>query len=416
MNVPRWLSRGFAIVSVTLALLLLAAAAVLEVLLGRIDARPELPIMLAILAIVASYPIVGALLVLRQPGNRVGWLFSAIGLGIGVNMAGDSYAYYDHVAAAGLPGVVAAAWAASWIWILTIPVALSFTLMLFPDGRLPSRRWRPVAWLALTIAAAWALSAALVPGPLYEFGFDNPFGVEGAAGIIEAAERVTLFAFLLLIPVSGAAVVVRLRRAVGIERQQMKWFVFVAAIAVGSLAIAGVLAATFGDAPPGEETWLFRIALVAWITGLAAFSALPVAVAIAILRYRLYDIDLIIRRTLVYGAMTATLAAVYVGGVLALQAVLGTFTEGNALAVAASTLGVAALFRPLRHRLQIAVDRRFYRSRYDAQRTLEAFDQRLRDEVDLHSLTDELCAIVQSTMQPSSASVWVRRGEERGGP
>jgi hypothetical protein len=272
-------------------------------------------------------------------------------------------------------------------------------LLLFPTGRLPSRRWRPVAWLTVAFVVVGVVLAALSPGAyLGSLGpIRNPLGIEGLTGIYKA---VFFTMAPLLIVAAVLSVFVRLRRSVGIERQQLKWFAYaVAAFAVGIILVSVI---TVVDTPP----W-FERAGVAFFT--LAGAAYPIAIGIAILRYRLYDIDRIINRTLVYGSLTAMLALVYLGGVVGLQATLRVLTgQGSTLAVVASTLAIAALFSPLRLRVQRFVDRRFYRRKYDAAKTLAAFGSRLRNETDLEALGDDLVGVTSATMQPEHVSLWLR--------
>jgi hypothetical protein len=233
----------------------------------------------------------------------------------------------------------------------------------------------------------------------------NPVGIAGSFDLMDAASGLGWMFMGLSVALAAAALVVRLRRSTGFERQQLKWIAFAAAI-TGVAVVADVL--SFFASLEGDRISQLRVVLLG-----IGFSAFPVAAGTAILRYRLYDIDVVINRTLVYGALTATLAATYLGSVLLLQLLLNGVTGDSGLAVAGSTLAVAGLFRPARGRIQAAVDRRFFRRRYDAQRTLEAFSSRLRDEVDLRALSSELNAVVHETLQPAHLSLWLR---SPGGP
>jgi hypothetical protein len=274
-------------------------------------------------------------------------------------------------------------------------------LLLFPTGRLPGRRWRPLAWLVVAFVSVGVALSAFSPGAyLGSLGpIRNPLGVEGLTG----AYKALLYAGAPLL--FGAAVLslfVRLRRAEGVERQQLKWFAYAAAMfALGIVLIVIPLAV---DTP----SWYVRAATAVFT---AAGTAIPIAIGIAILRYRLYDIDLLINRTLVYGSLTVMLALVYFGGVAATQAVFRTLTgqeEQPQIAVVASTLLIAALFTPLRRRIQSFIDRRFYRSKYDARKTLEGFSAKLRDQTDLEALNNNLVGVVRDTMQPAHTSLWLR--------
>ena len=347
-----------------------------------------------------AFATVGALVAARLPENRIGWLFCVTGVAMGI---GDlAYQYADQVlygSARGLPaGDVAA-----WLQNLGVPPAfglLGLALLLFPDGHVPSRRWRPAVVPGLVGVAFVVIGYALRPGALDE-PFEtvvNPLGVPGAFGLMDVVAN---FGWIFMgagVALAALAMRSRLRRARGFERQQLKWIAFAASIA--GVVIVAAFASFFLSA---EGINALRIVAL----GIAC-SAFPVASGVAILRYRLYDIDVVINRTLVYGALTATLAGSYIGGVLLLQLALSGVTEGSGLAVAASTLGVAALFRPARTRIQEVVDRRFFRRKYDAAQTLERFGAHLRVEVDLDALRAELRSIVADTMQPAHVSVWLR--------
>jgi hypothetical protein len=307
-----------------------------------------------------------------------------------------SYAAYALVAEPGslpAPRAVGHTLGAGWGMGVTL---LPFLLLLFPTGRLPSWRWRPVAWAVLVAGAVTLVGGLLSPGKSGIGQFENPLGVGGVLG--ETLVFVTIAAVFVLfgasIP-SALSLVFRYRRAGGIERQQIKWFAFAAVLFVAGLVFGGFL----GQDLPGVWDALVET---------ATLMGLYVAVGVAILRYRLYDVDLLINRTLVYGSLTALLATVYLGGVALLQATLRFLTgQESTLAVVASTLIIAALFSPLRRRIQSFVDRRFYRSKYDAAKTLAAFSVRLRDETRLDALSEELVGVVTKTVQPAHASLWL---------
>jgi hypothetical protein len=360
-------------------------------------------------ALVVVDATVGAIVASRRPENPVGWLLCLSGVAVGTSSFASQYAIHALLARPGsLPAGEALAWIAAWQLPVMIGLQVSY-LLLFPTGRLPSRRWRWTAWLVVAFVLAGVVLSAFSPGAyLGSLGpIRNPLGIEGLTG----AYKALLYAGSPLL--YGAAVLslfVRLRRAEGLERQQLKWFAYAAAMfALGIVLIVIPLAI---DTP----SWFVRAATAVFT---AAGTTVPVAIGIAILRYRLYDIDRIINRTLVYGSLTALLAVVYLGGVISSQYAFRTLTgQGSQLAIVASTLAIAALFNPLRKRIQAFVDRRFYRSRYDAARTLEAFSARLRDETDLEALNDDLVGVVAETMQPAHASLWLRpSGANRdGGP
>jgi hypothetical protein len=358
---------------------------------------------------VVGYALVGALVASRQPGNAVGWILLAIGIILALGALVDANGRSESAAAPAL-----SAWLSTWTWYVWLTLAAVFLPLLFPTGRLVSRRWRPVLWLGFAALALSVTAAAFKPGILDSEAatpLDNPLGIGGAVGdaltvVARIGDILAAVAFVL----AAASLVVRFRSSRGRERQQLKWFAYAGLLAAAGLAVA-MLAVLFGT-QPGEEgggTPLDIVGAVGWFTALFAIViGIPVATGMAILRHRLYDIDVVINRTLVYGALTATLLASYLGLVLLLQLALGPLTEDNGLAIAGSTLGVAALFRPARARIQELVDRRFYRRKYDAGQTIASFGARLRDEVELDSLSAELRGVVAETMQPAHVSLWLR--------
>jgi hypothetical protein len=334
-----------------------------------------------------SFPVVGALIATYQPRNPIGWLFCAVGVFQGLIIATEAYSDYAlRIAPGTVPGGLLTNWVAQWVWAPSVGLLVTFVPLLFPDGRLPSPRWRPVAWLsALSIVLTCGLYGVLL-WPLRAVVDRDPFELlpTGQAIVVNAA-----FPFMVLCGLAClTALAVRFRRARGIERQQLKWLLFAAAITVVVLSL-GLLV---------NRLWLLPL-----------LPAIPVAAGIAILRYRLYDIDRIISRTLAYGLLTAILGLGYAGAVLVLGQVSGG-VAGNppSWAVAGATLAVAALFQPARRRIQAVVDRRFNRRKYDAAKTVEAFSVRLRDEVDLVALSAELLAVVDQAMQPTRTSLWLR--------
>lgn len=342
---------------------------------------------------------VGLVVARKRPTNPVGWILCVIPPTLGVLLLSNRL--YESLAAHGLvadesgrsvPELVA--WIASWIWIPFVLSALILFPLLFPSGKLLTPRWRLVL---VAVAVAFPLlfiGTAFEPGQLGDYPFDNPFG---APNVFRTP--VLIFGsvgFALMVVCSFAAVaslILRFRRSRGEERLQLKWVT----------AAAAVLVLTF--ALPTELMVGERGGFVVILLGL---SLVEVAVGIAMLRYRLYDIDLVINRALVYGSVTATLAGTYAGSVLLLQLALSGVTEGSQFAVAASTLAVAALFRPVRASIQRVVDRRFFRSRYDAALIVEAFAARLRDEVALSTLSTDLLHAVNTAVQPSHATLWLR--------
>jgi hypothetical protein len=378
---------------------LVAASLVFSALNADVPEQGEFGTLFDAISVVAllAFPVVGALVVSRQPRNTIGWLFCGVGLPFGVS--GVAYGWGTHALFAepgSLPGADWAAWLGSWLFAPSLFAVPPLLFLLFPDGRPPTRRWRPVVWLVVVGVVATTLGSALTPGRLTEppfLGIENPAGIETAGAAIEGVGVFGFIALFFAILLGAAALVVRFRRARGDEREQLKWFATAGAL----FALACIAALT--PFMPGDSDTFGQLLI------LLAFAAIPVAAGVAILKHRLYDIDVVINRALVYGALTAALAGAYLGSVLLLQLVL---SPGSDLAIAASTLGVAALFRPARARIQAAVDRRFYRRRYDAARTLESFGGRLRDEVDLDALGSELRAVVSETVQPAHVSLWLR--------
>ena len=342
-----------------------------------------------------AYTVVGSLIASRHPRNAMGWLFLGIGVTTGLGAVAGSYAD-EWLADGGRPralGESAAVYGtASWIPFILVPC--TFVLLLFPDGRLPSRRWRWVAWCAGLGIAGVFLGVLLTPGPLEDYPqLDNPFGVTNV--IVGPLTGLSVALLLVGVVGSAAAVIVRFRRAQGERREQLKWLALAGAVAALMLPIAIVGSDVWGHAGTNVICML-------------AVLGLPVAAGIAILRHRLYDIDVVINRALVYGAVTALLATAYLASVLLLQLALSPLTADSGLAIAASTLTVAAMFRPLRARIQAGVDRRFYRRRYDAAQTLAAFAGNLRNELDLDALDAELRAVVADAMQPAHVTLWLR--------
>jgi hypothetical protein len=344
---------------------------------------------------------VGAVVVSRQPRNTIGWLCCAAGLAGGLAGFSGEYARYALGPQRGwLPGGLTMAWLNGWVGSFWAGLVLSLLLLLFPTGRLPSRRWRPVAWACAVCVAALCIVEAVMPGPLEASGQRNPLGIDSAQATLERIETLVSLCFVLLMLLCAGSVVVRFRRAGGVERQQLKWFAFGA----GQLALLFAVALIL---PGPWDRWV-PLPVGDLVFGIS-FTVIPVTIGIAILRYRLYDIDRLIHRTLVYGLLTALLAAVYVGLVLSLGQLFGGIgAKPPSWAVAGATLAVAALFQPARRRIQQTVDRRFNRRRYNAAKTIEAFSARLREQTDLDTLTGELLEVVNQTMEPTGASLWLR--------
>jgi hypothetical protein len=369
------------------------------------------PLLLGIVTL--SFPAVGAICLLRRPAQRVGWLLSVAAFGWAVANAATGYARYALANPATAPGFEWALWLTGTSWPLFLSQGVLLMLLLvFPAGSLVSPSWRPVAWLVVGWTVTGAFVTSFAGGPLDDnlhLGIANPAAAPGQAGeILRALHGLLLYGFLVPFAASAGGLLVRFRRSTGAERQQIKWVAFVAPIAVvlavgmyGGAALLG--AGSMSDA--SREVVGPFLLLVAGV--MVSIGLVPVTIGIAILRYRLYDIDRLINRTLVYGALTAMLAAGYVGAVGVLQIILDPLTRNSQLAVAASTLIVAALFHPLRGAIQRAVDRRFYRPKYDAARTLETFGTRLRSQVDLEAISAEVVGAARATVQPRQASLWL---------
>jgi hypothetical protein len=399
---PRWWPGVAAWVLWTLTMLALPVIAWLDQL-SRQAGRPELaqltlgsvvgPVLAAVSAATA-----GAVLASRRPRHPVGWLLLVLGLSAAWAGVPPAYAAYGLLAR---PGALPAAHSVARYWpitIVTTQTAASFALLLTPTGRLPSPRWR--WWARVTVAAAVILLVALVVarGPLdprYQV-LGGPFDLRGQGRVLLVVNQLALAATTLAVVVGAASLVVRFRRAQGVERQQLRWLAWAAAVAVLGAAVA------LGGLAVGAT------ALVTWAIS-STFAVMPLAIGAAILRYRLYHLDHIISRTLGYGLLTVLLGGGYAGVVLGLGQLL---RRNSSLAVAAATLAAAAVFQPARRRVQAVVDRRFNRRRHDAAQKIAAFSDRLREQVDLDTLTADLLAVVDQTMQPTQASLWLRPPRE----
>jgi hypothetical protein len=330
-----------------------------------------------------------------RPANPIGRILFTMGLTMGVSALLGQYSEYALRTNPGsVPGGVLAAWLQSFFWFPVIGL-VPLLLLLVPDGSLPSPRWRPVAWVPAVAIALVILAGAFSPGPI---GADprpgapqNPVGIEPARQVLEVAAAVGFLVIPAVTVMALLALALRLRRAQGVERQQLKWFAYGAFLLVVGLAALLV--------PLSEAVGKAILA-----AGVGCFTA---GVAVAVLRYGLYEIDVIVNRTLVYGLLTVLLGLGYAGAVLVGGQLAGQ--EGSSLVVAGSTLAVAAVFQPARRRVQAGVDRRFNRRKYDAAKTVEGFSARLRDEIDLDTLSAEVLAVVDQTMEPTRVSLWLRR-------
>jgi hypothetical protein len=375
-----------------LGVVMMGAGVVLEEATNAPSDEPLIENILLLLAFL-SFPVFGALVASRQPRNAVGWIFIAVGIGIGFLVTGEEYAYYGLVRDNEVPGAAVGAWFEQWLWIPSIGILMTFGLLLFPNGRLPSRRWRWLAWgtgLLLAIVSVAGMMEERLEG--HGYSVDNPIGIPGLADV-EATFGPALLVLAACTLLSAASIVMRFRGSRGDERQQLKLVAFGGCLMIVMLLVGDLVDTLL----PARVGWLFPVVLLLFLS----------SIGVAMLKYRLYDIDVIINRTLVYGALTALLAAAYLGSVLLLQSVIPAADDSD-LTIAGSTLAVAALFRPLRARVQGFIDRRFYRRKVDAQHTLESFSSRLRDDVDLDHLSRDLLGVVRDTMQPEHASLWLR--------
>jgi hypothetical protein len=349
-----------------------------------------------------AFPLVGALIASRRPHNPIGWICLAAGLFWMLIVLDDSIPTGSGSVHVTIDALF------QWGWVPPVGLLGIYLILLFPDGRLPSRRWRPLAWLSGAVMVLASVALTLSPGPLPGHpGVPNPFGLEGHPMVAQALPG-AIALLPLCILASAVSLVWRYRHSGGEVRQQIKWVVFAASfvgLTYGITLVSGLLLAPEALATEEGPLWMSLLQNMVLIS----YAGVPIAVGVAVLRYRLYDIDFLINRALVYAVLTATLALVYVGSVVGLQAVLHALTgQESTLAVVASTLAIAALFNPLRRRVQAFVDRRFYRRKYDAAKVLEAFSARLREETDLDALSAALVAVTSAAVQPVHTSLWLR--------
>jgi MFS family permease len=353
--------------------------------------RPDFANFLSVMCVFVTLPTVGAVLAILRPGNPIGWLFLIVALGFIIGVFSTEYVSRSTILGADLPAHAAVDWVGAWSGTLAIGLAGAWIPLLFPDGHLPGPRWRPVAWAsAVSLVLMVVASAVVADGRMV-----NP--VRLAPALEELAQVILSLPMFAVFGLLGfAGLLARFRRSRGIERQQLKWFL----AAVGFLVVAVIVAIA--------TEWA-----TAWYAVILGLAALPIAAAVAILRYRLYEIDRLVSRTIGWTLVTGALGAVFALTVIALQALLAGFTQGQTLAVAASTLVAFALFQPLRRRVQRIVDRRFNRAQYNAQRTADAFAEQLRNEVDLPLLSGSLVRVVDGAVAPRTAAVWLRPGGSR---
>jgi hypothetical protein len=358
-----------------------------------------------------AFPIVGALIASKRPENPIGWICLVSGLFWMSFALGDTSNAYELATTGKVTSSVKLDALTQGSWVPPVGLLGIYMILLFPDGRLPSSRWRPFAWFSGAVMVLIPIVFVFVPGPLEDHpGVHNPFGLEQYPWLPIVATFVVLLLPICILA-SAASLVLRYRRSGGEAREQIKWLAFAASF-VGVVYFGGLITQllftseylTTNETPPLWVSLEQNLLML-------SFAGVPIAVGFAILKYRLYDIDIIINRALVYGSLTVTLALVYFGGVTVTQSVFQTLTgQGKLpqLAIVASTLLIAALFAPLRRRIQSFIDRRFYRRKYDAAKTLEAFSSKLRDATNLDSLNTELVTVVRETMQPAHVTLWLR--------
>ena len=359
-----------------------------------------------------AFPIVGALVASKRPENPVGWICLTAGLFWMFIIMSDPLNAYGLARTGSPPGTAVLDALMLWSWVPPLGLLGPFMVMLFPDGRLPSRRWRPLAYLSGAAMLLAGVALTVEPGPLPgRGGVRNPLGIEGYPWVRSAVAACVLLLALCILA-SAASLIWRYRRSDGEARQQIKWLAFAASF-VGVTYLGALIGGIFFVPENEEPIWIsliFNLVLI-------GFAGVPTAIGFAVLKYRLYDIDIVINRALVYGSLTLMLALVYFGGVATIQAIFRALTgqeQQPQLAVVVSTLAIAALFGPLRRRMQNVIDRRFYRRRYDRARIMAAFGARLREEVELQTLSDDLLGVLQETVQPAHASLWLRSSD--GGP
>ena len=351
---------------------------------------------------VTSMAVVGAFLAIHVPRNRVGWLLLVAGSMLAAGLLCVAYALGSIAAGGTRPFTAITAWAADVLWVPPIVIVAAGVPLIFPDGHLPSPRWQPIAWLLIVGTIMSILPPAFTPGRINEtMTVENPFGIPALEPWLPIADTVSMITALPAFLGAWAAVVVRFRRGASIERHQIKWLLAVALVGVIAFPVA-----------VASELLMPRSILGtgAWLIGFITLIALPVTIGIAILRYRLYEIDRLVSRTIGWVVVTGIIVTVFAGLVVALQAFLAPVTDENTLAVAASTLLAAALFQPVRRRVQRAVDRRFDRARYDGEQTAAEFGERLRNEADLAGLERDITSTVGAALSPSSAGMWIKKG------
>jgi hypothetical protein len=390
------------VATVLLALVLLADIAALALVLAVIratDGPPPSPVIPALLILTASYGVVGWIVASRRPDNRIGWVFLVIGLSLSIEVVAADYAQFGLLVSPGsLPFADIMSWVALWAWAPGFILLVTLSLLLFPDGHPPSPRWRPVVLASFVVMGLLTVPIAIAAWPYrglaaLDLEASMAASADRAVAVAMGIQGLGILASPFVAIASFGGIVVRFRHADQIERQQLRWF-GVAAVAV----IPFVLSAEFVTPP----------LIVGFLTSVLIAPLIPAAAAVAILRYRLYDLDRIVSRTIAYATVTGILVVVFAGGILVFQELLAPITGKSGVAVAASTLVAAALFQPLRRKVQNRVDHRFNRARYDAERTVTAFGRRLRDEVDLTTVVVDLDTTVRAAIAPDRVGVWLR--------
>jgi len=374
------------------------------------NSSADIVVTVGIAVVLLMFPVAGVVIATRQPSNPIGWILLAIGAGWGLLAGATGYADYGiRLHPGSLPGADFAAVLTLTTWAPPVGLTGTFLLLLFPAGHLPGPRWRWIAYLSTAAIAACTVAAPLDAGALKSSAYphaQNPMGVDALSPVVTVLDYVVLLLAVVMV-VSAASLVVRFRRAGPVEREQVKWLAAAAAVSASIYLVDLCISVAVGGSGP-EPVWR----LLLDDTFVLSVGLIPVAIGIAVLRHRLYEIDVLIRRTLVYSALVACLAALYLGGVYAIQSgVRSVSGQSGTLAVTVSTLLVAAAFQPLRRRIQRAVDHRFYRGRYDAARTLESFSGRLREQVDIEAVSGEVLGVVRETLRPAHATLWIRSPE-----
>jgi hypothetical protein len=370
----------------------------------------DLVVGIATAVVLLAFPVAGVVIATRQPANPIGWILLAIGAGWGALAGATGYADYGiRLHPGSLPAADIAAVLTVSVWAPPVGLTGTFLLLLFPDGRLPGARWRWIAYVGAAATAACTAASLLDPDVLKDSPYastQNPIGVDALGGVIAVLDYAVVVLALTMVA-SAASLVVRFRRAGMVEREQVKWLAAAAGVSAWIYLVDLCISVVAGGTGP-EPVWrvLLDDAFV------LSVGLIPVAIGVAVLRYHLYEIDVIIRRTLVYAALVSVLALLYLAGVFGIQAVVRSLSgQSGTLAVTVSTLIVAVAFQPLRSRIQRAVDHRFYRRRYDAARTLESFSGRLREQVEIEMVSGEVLDVVRQTLQPAHVSLWLRSPE-----